>query len=375
MSRSRVGWSATTVALLLVAPPDGLPRPAAARHSPEPVRVILVIADGAGAGHWGIASWALNRPAVMQFPVAGLIDTQGADHVVTGSAAAATALATGVRSFRGALSVGPDSQPRQTLFEAARVHGRATGFVTTTYIVDATPAALITHSPVRRDWPTIFADFARFKPEVMLGGGRAILSGSFGREEVDGSAIREGYTYVTSGDSLRALDLSQTNRLLGLFAERDLPLAPERDPSLAELTKAALAVLDGDPDGFVLLVEQEETDTQAHRNAGIRTLAREMVALDEAIQVALSYQARNPKTLIIVTSDHETGGLSVSGDYPNEPGKIALYYHTTGHTAEPVPIFAIGPGAEMFSGFLRNDEVGQRLLAIVKGGTERAHSR
>ncbi|HEX9730103.1 MAG TPA: alkaline phosphatase [Gemmatimonadales bacterium] len=356
-----------TTLLILLAMRLTVPGHVAAQDRAAPVRVILFVADGAGAGHWGIASWALERPAVMQFPVAGLVDTQGADHVVTGSAAAATALAIGVRTSRGALGVDRNGQPHETAFEAARAHGRATGLITTTSIVDATPAAFITHSRTRRDWPMIFADYARFQPEVMLGGGRAILSGSFGRGRADGSAIRNGYTYVTTADALRALDLSHTDRLLGLFTDGDLPLAPERDPSLAGLTDAALHVLGRDPDGFLLLVEQEETDTQAHRNAGIDTLTREMLALDDAIQTALRYREDHPETLIVVTADHETGGLSVRGDYTGEPGDIALYYHTTGHTAEPVPIFAIGPGAQMFGGFIRNDDVGRHLLAIVRG--------
>jgi alkaline phosphatase len=338
--------------------------PATAAAQAGPTRVILFIADGAGAGHWGLAAHVVERLAVADFPVSGLVDTRGAGHVVTESAAGATALATGVRTFYGGLSVGPDSRPRETVLEVAAELGRATGIVTTTSWLDATPAAFVAHSVRRRAWDTLLDGYLDVRPTVVLAGGRRALDRPLppGRDPAR-TRFAPHYTIATSPAELRAILPDTVAALLALLADGDLPLAPRRDPSLARLTEIALSVLDRDPDGFFLLVENEETDTQAHANAPLPVLAAEMVAFDEAIRAGLRYQARHPETLVVVAADHETGGLSLT----HERDSLRLSYHTPDHTAELVPLFARGPGAGQFAGLLTNADVGRRLIAAVRG--------
>jgi alkaline phosphatase len=335
----------------------------AAAQSPPP-RVMLFVADGAGAGHWGLASYVMSRLAVADFPVAGLTEVRGANHIVTESAAGATALATGTLTFYGGLSVGPDSVPHATVVEVARERGRATGLVTTTSWLDATPAAFVAHTPRRRAVVRLLEGYLENRPTVVLAGGRRALSRPM---PPDSAPARDRflplYTIVTTPAELDAVGLDTVTALLGLLADEDLPLAPDRNPSLARLTEIALAVLDRDPDGFFLMVENEETDTQAHAHAPLAVLADEMRAFDEAVQAGLRYQARHPETLIVVTADHETGGLSLT----HARDSIQISYHTNDHTAEWLPRFARGPGAERFGGLLTNAEVGQRLLAAVRG--------
>jgi alkaline phosphatase len=326
--------------------------------------VILFLADGAGAGHWGLATHIIDQPAVSRFPVTGLVDTRGAGHVVTESAAGATALATGVRTFYGGLSVGPDSLPRATVLEVAGQVGLATGMVTTTSWLDATPAAFVTHSARRRATQRILEGFLSVRPTVVLaGGGRALARRLPPDSGLAADRFRTLYTVVRSAAELAAVELDTVTALLGLLADGDLPLAPARDPSLADLTEVALRILDRDPEGFFLLVENEETDTQAHAHAPLPVLAAEMRAFDDAVRAGLRYQARNPGTLIVVTGDHETGGLALA----RQSDSLFLAYHTTDHTAELVPLFAQGPGAERFGGLLTNEQVGQRLIAAVRG--------
>jgi alkaline phosphatase len=292
------------------------------------------------------------------------MDTRGANHVVTESAAGATALATGVRTFYGGLSVGPDSQPRPSVLEVARDAGLATGIVTTTSWLDATPAAFVAHSPMRRAPVRILEGFLGLRPSVVLAGGGRALGRRLPPDSLPaGDRFRQVYTVVRTADELKAVPLDTVTALLGLLAEGDMPLAPSRMPSLADLTEVALRVLDRDPDGFFLLVENEETDTQAHAHAPLPVLAAEMQAFDQAVRAGLRYQARHPGTLIVVAADHETGGLALARDADT----LFLAYHTTDHTAELVPIFAQGPGAERFGGVLTNEEVGRRLQAAVRG--------
>jgi alkaline phosphatase len=330
-----------------------------------PTRVIVFIADGGGTGHWSVARIARDTLTVDGFAVSGLMDTRGSDHLVTGSAPAATALATGVRSRMGAVGVGPDSVELMTVLEHARERGLSTGLVTTTRLTDATPAAFATHWPARNHFE-IALQFAAQEITVLLGGGRA----TFTRVPDDGSPtilsrMLARYRYVESAEALDRLDLDTVPALLGLFADTDLPLAPDRQPSLATLTDAALTVLDRNPRGFFLMVENEETDTQAHHNEPYSVLKEEMLALDDAIRVAAEYRARQPNTLIIVVGDHETGGLSLVQD---DDGQPQLRYITPGHTAALLPIFAHGPSAQRFGGLIRNDEVGRNLIALVRRG-------
>ncbi|MDH3291721.1 MAG: alkaline phosphatase [Gemmatimonadota bacterium] len=359
MLKSR--WMVGVVGLSLFAPSC-----APAAHRPltdTPSKIILFIADGAGAGHWAVARIATPDLEVNRFTALGLVDVRGWNHLVTESAQAASALATGERSVMGALSLSPDSVPRTTVLEIAQARGMATGLITTTRLTDATPAAFATHYP-SRDHLQVARQMAAQHVTVLLGGGREIftLAPTDGAETAL-AAMRQRYSYVETAEELEHLRPDTVELLLGLFAEGDMALAPERAPSLAAMTGTAIAILDREQNGFFLMVENEETDTQAHRNQGFDVLAAEMLAFNEAIAVAVAYQRRHHETLIIVTGDHETGGLTVQVDSTGAP---TLRYTTTGHTAGLLPLFASGPGADRFRGLLGNDQVGRILRDLVQ---------
>jgi alkaline phosphatase len=199
---------------------------------------------------------------------------------------------------------------------------------------------------------------------VLLGGGARVVSISPESAAIDlRDQLRRQYTVVSSLSELRrAADTDST--LLGLFAPGELPPADRRSPTLAEMTEAALRVLDRDPDGFFLMAENEGSDTYAHRNSDRATIVAEMLGFDDAIAVGLDYHSRNPRTLILVIADHETGGIHLLGDADRN---LVLEYGTGGHSAVRVPIFAIGPGSERFGGLVDNDEVGRALLDLVGG--------
>jgi alkaline phosphatase len=328
-----------------------------------PRNVILFIADGAGVGHWTLAKFASSDLAVEQFPVVGLVDTRGEGHVVSGSAAGATAFSIGSRTFFGGLGLGPDSTPRETVLEVARASGMATGMITTTWLVDATPAAFAAHVPRRDQLTEIMRQIIDQPVDVLLGGGQRIFEIAGLADSVDlWSAVAERYHYIDTAEQLEGLDPDSARPLLGLFAPGEMDPAPDRSPSLPSMTTAALAILDRDPDGFFLMIENEGSDTYAHRNATQDVLLAEMIDFDNTIRVALDYQAEHPATLIVVASDHETGGVLLM---PTEERNMTLQYGTGSHTAALVPIFAIGPGAEQFGGIKENWEVGQLLLQAV----------
>lgn len=322
--------------------------------SPKPKNVILVIGDGLGVAH--VSALSLMRKGefhVGEMPVTGLAMTPSADRDVTDSAAGASALATGVRTKYEAVSVDAEGLALPTILELAERRGRATGVVTTSYFFDATPAAFVVHSVHRKRYKEIVP--AMFEADVDLIVGSAEEYGDDGVEVSTTAARKNGYAVETTLDGLRqataakVLALFPTEAHAGDFAGASLP----------DLARAAIARLATDADGFFLLLEHEGIDGGSHDNDG-SILRRSLESFDEAVGVALDFAKKDGNTLVVVAGDHETGGLRISD---GRAGRFRLEWSTTGHTASAVPVFAFGPGAEAFSGFHENYEVGQKLLA------------
>ncbi len=347
-------------ALLAVAPFAACVPP----DPPSPKSVILIVADGAGVAHWSLAVLADSNLAIRRMGTAGLVDTRGSNHVVTGSAPGATALSTGVRTFMGAIAVGPDSAPHETVLEAAAARGMATGIITTTWIVDATPASFTAHVPSRGQLAEIASQMGEAGVNVIMGGGRLAFLPTWRSDSVDLlGQLQQRYSYVETAEDLLQLDTDTVTSLLGLFAEQGMGIAAERPVRFADMVSAAIAVLDNDPDGFFLMIESEESDTRAHQNVDEEILVTEMLEIDGAVRLALDYQERHPETLVVVTSDHETGGITLTHD---QDRNVVIQYSTQSHTGALVPLFASGPWAERFGGLLENWEVGQLLLQAVR---------
>ncbi len=346
------------LALLLLA--AGCLAPGAAVR---PQRIILFIGDGVGTGYWSAALISNDTLAVSAFPVVGLVDTRADPEIVTDSAASATAYATGAGTCNGAIGVDREGRVLPTVLERAETRGLATGLVVTCSLTHATPAAFAAHVERRSAENEIAEQIAAHEIEVLLGGGRR----RFDRAPDPGAPtlleqMQSRATCVLSAGEFRALDLERVNRLVGLFADGHLPAFAEREPGLPEMTRAALRILDRDPEGFFLMVEGSQPDWRGHENAPLEDVLAEVLDFDAAIGAALEYFATRPRTLIVVTADHETGGLAVEG----APGEgIRLDYTTGSHTAELVPLFAIGPGAERFTGIRSNAEVGRFLLELI----------
>lgn len=353
----------------------------ASRGAEAPHNLIFVVGDGAGVAYWTAAKFARDPLAVQRMPVVGLVDTRGTDHPrVTDSAAGATAFSTGTRSFNGAVGVGSlckqmlerDSaavrrdpaacDPRETLFQLARRAGKAIGAVTTSYVTDATPGAFLAHAPSRGWREAIAAQIVAGQPEVVLGGGRQYFDGS--GEQATRELLTDYCAHAACLATAQELAAYRADDrpLLGLFAPTATAPAGQRSPTLPEMTRAALHRLSRDPQGFVLLLESQGPDASGHGNVSLPQATAEMLELDEAVGVALDFAQSHPGTLVVVTADHNTGGLAVQ----NQDGSLSAAYTTKGHTGDLVPLFAAGPGAERFAGLQENYEVGRKLQELVR---------
>lgn len=341
--------------------------------------LILMITDGGGTGTWSLALFERGDDlAVAAMPVVGLVDTRNASGGITDSAAGATAYATGTLTLNGAISM--DARCREawlrdsvtvetdlescrsftTLLERAERAGKATGLVTTTVVSDATPASFAAHVPDRYMHAEIAPQMLASGVDVLMGGGRAIFDGS----AIGGAdLLAETCLQADCPEDARALErLPATDRpLIGLFSRGELPRAGSRSPDLPTMTRAALDRLALDQDGFFLLVETEGTDSEQHANEPVEVIRADIAEYDRAVHVALEFASANPETLVVVTADHETGGMALH----RRDGEWVVAYTGPGHTGTLVPLFAAGPGADRLAGIHASDEVGRILRDIL----------
>lgn len=301
--------------------------------------VILLIGDGMGYAHVTAARLAQGKKLHMdQIKTTGTMTTASANSIVTDSAAAGTAMATGFKTNNGMISVTPDGKSLKTILEAAREKAKATGLVSTTRITHATPAVFAAHVPDRDDETTIADQMLKADVDVLLGGGKSyFVPESAGGKRKDNrdltaEAKTRGYTVVSTKDELAAVN---GGKVLGLFNKSHLNYEVDRDltkePSLAEMTTKAISLLDKNK-GFFLMVEGGRIDHAAHANdpAGVYG---DTLAFDTAVNVALDYAEKNKDTMVIVTADHETGGLIIGAGGEDAKADITLLNKLT-KTAE-----------------------------------------
>jgi alkaline phosphatase len=307
-----------------MATPSAAPPAAAA-----PKNIIILYADGTAATQFEVARYAARYLRNESFAVTdvvlktgslGLVTTHPHEAFATDSATTATTMSTGVKSTIGAIGVGPDGQSLRTAMEAAKARGKRIGLVTTASVHDASPAAFSVHAKNRGDVQVIVDQYLALEPDVLMGGGAIhFRPESAGGTRKDGkdmiAAFRaKGYQVVRTPAELEG---ATGARVLGLFDDGDMDFEIDRDPrtqpSMADMAAAAIRILSqGSPNGFVLFLENENPDTASHRN-DIASMIRDLWVFDRAVQHALEFQRRAPgDTLLLVTGDHETGGLSVT---------------------------------------------------------------
>ncbi|WP_075610737.1 alkaline phosphatase [Alteromonas pelagimontana] len=300
-----------------------------------PRNIIMVIADGMGPAYTTAyrnfsddPNTDMVEPVIFDDIFVGNASTYPASEsgYVTDSAAAATALATGIKTYNGAIGVDVNKQPVESVLQRAKTLGLRTGLAVTSQINHATPAAYIAHNESRQNYPQIADSFFDSRvdnqliADVMLGGGTRY----FNREDRDVTAefINAGYEFAEQYDDLLKID--EGSNVLGLFAEVGLPPALDdpKDDRLAFLTKHAIRFLEN-PNGFFLLVEASQVDWAGHSN-DIASVVAEMDDLAQTLDYLQSYVAAHPDTLVILTADHNTGGLTIGadGEYHWDPAPL-----------------------------------------------------
>ncbi|NNF57213.1 MAG: alkaline phosphatase [Rhodothermaceae bacterium] len=306
--------------LLLVS----LALPAQAQDDARPKNLILMIADGFGPASATLARGVADRPLALDGILTGSISTAATDSRVTDSAAAGTAFACGIKSYNRAIAVDTLGRPCTTLFDAAEARGMATGLVSTSRITHATPASFAAHVPQRSQELDIAAQLVASGVEVLFGGGlRMFVPEEDGGDRDDSRDLRtelqhQGHALALDRNGFDALRATPASALLAddhmaYEVDRD----PAQQPSLAEMTTKALALLsqstEGQREGFLLMIEGARIDHAAHGN-DLAGHVHDILAYDAAVQGALDFAEANGQTLVVSVADHETGGMTLGRD-------------------------------------------------------------
>lgn len=323
--------------------------------------IIFMIGDGMGLEQIS-AAWVCNggKLNMDNFTNVGIQRTYSANKLVTDSAAAGTALATGHKTDNGMVSMTPDSVAVKSLAEVAMEKGKRTGAAVTCRVNDATPAVFFSHSATRKDQEDIVAQMAGSGVYFLSGGGT-----KFWRDREDGRDIAEevkakGYTYVETKEDLMAVE---EGPVIALMDSHELLPSLDRGDILPVSVAKALQLLDNKK-GFFLMIEGSMIDDGGHDNKAGHTM-EEIFDFDRTLGIVLEWAEKDGETLVIVTGDHATGGMTLLSGSIDEK-RIRVNYSTTGHNGIALPVFAWGPHSEDFIGIYENTELSDRIRALIK---------
>lgn len=316
----------------------------------NPKNVIIMIGDGMGLPQLYTGMVANNNYlALERCTYVGFSKTYSANHFTTDSSAGGTAIACGIKTKNGMIGMSPDSIKAESILEILERNQFSTGIVVACDVTHATPASFIAHQINRNMTEEIAADYLKTDIDVFIGGGRICFEKRKDGRNLLKELKNKNYQIAYTLDEVKKI---KSGKLAGLLYDQHPPLMPERGNMLADATMAAINILDNNPKGFFLMIEGSQIDWAAHAN-NTEQVIKEMLDFDQTIDHVLDYAQKEGNTLVIITADHETGGMALlDGEFGSDSLKVE--FGTTNHTGVPVPVFAFGPGAEYFTGFMEN---------------------
>ena len=327
----------------------------------KPKNVIYLIGDGMGLNQLYAGMTANGGTLnIERCTHTGLAKTYSANSYITDSAAGGTALATGNKTNNGMIGMNADSVAVKSVLSDAEEAGMATGLVATVRITHATPASFYAHQISRNMYEEIAAEMLTSGVDFFVGGGRKNFEVRKDSLNYSDSLRNVDYNIVYSIDSVQAPVLLPFG---ALCADSDMPQARERGNFLPQAVDLAIKSLDARADGFFLMVEGSQIDYQGHGN-NTEGVVDEVLDFDRAIKVALDFAERDGETLVVITADHETGGMTImDGSYADST--IVAQFNTGGHTGTMVPIYSFGPCADQFTGIMENTDIPIRIKTAL----------
>ena len=330
----------------------------------KPLNIILMIGDGTGLAQIASGYFANNNQlTVMNLKHLGLVTTRSATDFTTDSAASGTAYACGIKTFNYAIGVDLAKNPAPNIPEIVAKKGIVSGVVSTDALDGATPAAFFAHQPNRGMANEIWADLPESELIFFAAGDKERFES---RPDSTQKAVKEVFTVV---DNLNDPAYAKVARLGYLPTKVEAGyIVDGRTDFLPKSARYAMDFLKDHSNrkkGFFLMVEGARIDKACHANQ-FESMVKEMLDFDKAIAEAIKFADEDGNTLVIISADHETGGLAVAEGNPAR-GEASGNYVYTWHSAIPVPLFAYGPHAQDFMGVQGNEEVGQKIINLLTG--------
>lgn len=327
----------------------------------KPKNIILLIGDGMGLSEVSASQFYNDQPTNFErFKVIGLSKTSSSSDLITDSAAGATALASGVLTYNGAIGVNKDTISVKTIVEEVSINGLSTGVVSTSSITHATPASFYAHVKQRSMAEEIALDLVRSDIDFFAGGGLKYFKNR--KDKVNLIDQLEDNGFIVYSEHLPYFTIEKKQAIL-LANSAMKKMNEGRGNFLPDATKLAIDKLSINENGFFLMVEGSQIDWGGHDN-NAEYLITELIDFDKTIGVALDFAEKNGETLVIVTADHETGGFTLGPD-GNDYNKIKPVFSIGGHSATMVPVFAKGPGAKYFSGIYNINDIYHKMKSLI----------
>jgi alkaline phosphatase len=328
----------------------------------KPKKVIIMIGDGMGLAQiTGAMSNYQGRNAFERFQVIGLSKTHSADDYVTDSGAGATAISIGKRTYNNAIGVDADSMPMPTLFELVKKIGWSTGVVATSSIVHATPASFYAHVTHRRQYENIAEQLLNGNCDIAIGGGYKFFEQRKDNRSLLTELQAKGFT--TSADSSNWQNI-RSDKMVYLNAYDGMPrMLDGRGDFLTRASKLAIFNANRNPNGMMLMIEGSQIDWGGHA-MDFEYMQTELWDFNDCINEVLNWAEKQKDVLVIVTADHETGGLALTENRTDKKAFIPKYTYNE-HTGIMVPVFAFGPGSENFSGIYDNTAIFIKLKNLL----------
>lgn len=329
----------------------------------KPKKVIFLIGDGMGLAQIsGAMSEYQGQNAFERFPVIGLSKTHSADDYVTDSGAGATVFSIGKKTFNGAIGVGADTVAYESLFEKMKKQNRATGVVATSSITHATPASFFAHVGSRNSEDDIALFLLKGNCDIAIGGGNRFFEARADKLDLYKELQQKGFVTVT--DTLGNYKHQTANKLVYTLATDGMKrMLDGRGPYLKTASLNAIELLAQNKNGYMLMIEGSQIDWGGHAN-DYDYMKTELFDFNETINAVLDYAQKEKDVLVVVTADHETGGLALTLNKENPKGFIPKYTYKK-HTGIMVPVFAYGPGAEQFAGMYENTAIFDKFKQLL----------
>ncbi|MGA0273519.1 MAG: alkaline phosphatase [Flavobacteriaceae bacterium] len=322
--------------------------------------IILMIGDGMGLTQISSGMYANgNQTSLEECSFIGLSKTAAANRLVTDSAASGTAMACGVKTYNGVLGLDTKNTPHKSILEFCKEKGYTTALLATSSILHATPASFYAKVTSRREYETIAFQLSQHQVDYFVGGGKKFFIDRKDKRNLINEMTK--YTFV---ETLEEYEASSGPKIGFLTYDEEPPSLMEgRVPSLNELTVLTLEKLKATEKPFFMMVEGSQIDWGGHDN-NLDYVVSEFKEFDTTIRKVLEFAKEEGNTLVIITADHETGGLALTnGDI--DKGKVKGSFNTEGHSATMVPVFSFGKHAALFSGIYENTEIFHKMHAAL----------